>query len=659
MKPIEVKLDSSSKSRAKKLKKYEASLLKNKKTISKEPSPWKSRGKKFVKILSIILLILTLVALVASPFVYKYLYIPGLELKDSVIRLADNAQVLKDDFDNQDLVAMSTNLENLKTALADTKELYGHFGFAGKIPVVKGYYANGVYTLTAAELSFPVIEDLIAAATPIADVFGYKTSTGIHEEVGGQEKIETIIRNLPDISGILSESRPQIDLIIDELNKVDPKYIPEEIKGYRLRDKFDEVSEILTDGKETMSDLEELLNVLPDMAGAPVEKTYLILFQNDKEIRPTGGFLTAYGYATIENGQLGDIESEDIYNLDSQLYSYEPAPAEIQEYLGQYEWHIRDVNIYPDLISTSLKFEEQYENQYNPRPFDGIIYLDTQFVEALMEVTGPIEMIQYGDTVTSDNVVMQLEIYSEKILTGGSDRKQFMEDLMGELMDRLLNANRDQWGGLINAVFTSLDGKHLMLYFHDSQVQNLVSKFGFTGEIDMDWEGDYLHINESNMGGLKSNMYVTSNVRQEIEIGKSGDIIKTVKIHWENPEPKDHWLNGPYRSWLRVYVPYGSKLLSGDVGERTVNESWNEPDYGKTIFETLVTVPTAETEDSSPGVFDLEFSYKIPNNLIVDDLYRLKIQKQPGKSVEDYVIRINGREEYLTLEKDTELEFKL
>lgn len=614
---------------------------------------WKKVRKVFLKICAGIFIFLV----ISSPFIYFFLYSPAMKLKNSAANLMNDINTAKNLFNQQDLATLQEKIEEIETNLKETQDQYKYFSFVKYIPVARGYYLNGGHVLNAADTSIPLASSLLNAAEPIADVFGYKTATGEHEELSGQEKIETIIRNMPDISAVLAESTPKIDSIIHELNEIDPKYLPKEIQGYNLKQAYSDAAGFLKDGKSIFEDIQDVLVLLPGIAGSPEKKTYLILFQNDKEIRPTGGFLTAFGYAEVENGVLGKIVSEDIYNLDNQLYNSEPAPKEIQEYLNQYRWYIRDSNIYPDLVDSSNKFVEKYENQRNPRPFDGIVYIDTQFVEEIMKVVGPIEMEKYGETITNENVVYQLELYSEKLLSGGSDRKQFMEDLMGEMVKKVIEARRDQWGGLFQGIWTSMESKHLLFYFHDPLVQKLVSDYGFAGRIDEDWEWDYLHINEANMGGLKSNLYVASSVDQEVEISKNGEITKTVKIHWENPEPRDHWLNGPYRAWIRVYVPSGSTLLSGDLKERTINLEWSEKDYGKTVFENIILVPTAESEDSGPGIFDLEFTYKIPVKLPVNYPYKLKIQKQPGKPAEKYSFSVNGSISEILLNKDAELEF--
>ena len=86
------------------------------------------------------------------------------------------------------------------------------------------------------------------------------------------------------------------------------------------------VAELVVNGKP-------LLKIAPYLLGSEESRTYLILFQNDKELRPTGGFLTAYSIAKVEKGKFEPVLSSDIYSLDDAYYPTEKAPEPIVKYL--------------------------------------------------------------------------------------------------------------------------------------------------------------------------------------------------------------------------------------------------------------------------------------------------------------------------------------
>jgi len=68
------------------------------------------------------------------------------------------------------------------------------------------------------------------------------------------------------------------------------------------------------------------------VVGEPTEKKYLIIFQNDKELRPTGGFITAYAVFRLDSGVIHVDTSSDIYSLDATISNKPVAPAPILKY---------------------------------------------------------------------------------------------------------------------------------------------------------------------------------------------------------------------------------------------------------------------------------------------------------------------------------------
>jgi hypothetical protein len=80
---------------------------------------------------------------------------------------------------------------------------------------------------------------------------------------------------------------------------------------------------------------------LPSILGKDGIKTYLILFQNNMELRPTGGFIGSYGLATFDSGRLTDLTINDVYSADGQLNGHVEPPAPIKDYLGEANWWLQ------------------------------------------------------------------------------------------------------------------------------------------------------------------------------------------------------------------------------------------------------------------------------------------------------------------------------
>ena len=190
----------------------------------------------------------------------------------------------------------------------------------------------------------------------------------------------------------------------------------------------------------------------------------------------------------------------------------------------------------------------------------------------------------------------------------------------------------------------------MLLYFLDENSQKIAEDFNSAGRIKP-FEGDYLHVNDNNFGGAKTDMFLERSVEQEIEV-VSGKVTKTVTLNYTNPhkgsncnlEAGQLCLNGTYKDWVRVYVPKGSQLISV-VGSEDEAETGEELD--KTYFSAFFTM---RPESSSK----LVFKYELPSN-INTDTYQLLIQKQPGKPTIKHTILYNGLEQEIDLSTDTTL----
>ncbi|MDP1760120.1 MAG: hypothetical protein Q8L01_01535, partial [Candidatus Woesebacteria bacterium] len=226
------------------------------------------------------------------------------------------------------------------------------------------------------------------------------------------------------------------------------------------------------------------------------------------------------------------------------------------------------------------------------------------------------------------------------------NRKKIIGPLMNSILANALGQPKEKMPKLLDSIFKSVMEKHVLLYLHDDRAQAAVEGFGIAGRIE-DFNGDYLHINDSNLGGRKSNLYVKQEVDQELVVTKNGTIEKTVTITYKNPEKYDGWLNSVLPNWVRVYVPKGSTLIAIEGLEKKY-DSYEE--LGKTVFSGYFSL-------RPEGVSKVTFKYSLPFKNITD--LKMFIQKQPGIDAPLYVLRSGKLEEEFLLNTDKEIRIKL
>src|SRR3989338_11084663 len=356
---------------------------------------------------------------------------------------------------SQDLDATKAYLKGAKNDFTSTKRWIFFLTPLRIIPIAGWYVADIQRGVDAAIYGLNAAQTLTDAVTPYADVLGLK---GKGTFLGGtaQERLASVIDTLSKVT-------PQLDSVGQDLGKA--RLQIDKIQAWRYPDilpgkpgtKIKNAKNAIDQIETFVVDTRPLIDVLPKIMGQDKEKKYLILFQNDKELRPTGGFITAYAVFRVNKGTLTSEGSNDIYELDNTLLKRIPAPAPIINYLPNVPTlNLRDSNLSPDYLSSMTLFEELYEATSAKKEIDGIIALDTEFVLNLMEVLGPIEA--YGTKFTKDKVdacdcpqiIYELEKFADQpVAYEKGSRKGIIGVLMQQMMDKAFNAPKSTWPNLL------------------------------------------------------------------------------------------------------------------------------------------------------------------------------------------------------------------
>ncbi|MBI3341563.1 DUF4012 domain-containing protein [Candidatus Curtissbacteria bacterium] len=575
--------------------------------------------------------------------------------------VADLKQVTTS-LENQDLDNAKNSLKSTKKDLEITKGSLLPFTPLKFIPVLGWYVTDAQNGLDSAIAGIDAGSTFADALTPYADILGLK---GKSTFLGGtaQERLAKGIEALSKVTPQLDEIGKKLTDASSSLDKIQSWRYPNFLPG-KPGDKIKSAQIGLEEARSLIVDYKPLISVLPQMMGEDKERRYLILFQNDKELRPTGGFISAYAVFRVNKGVIESEGSSDIYKLDDELVKKVQAPAPILKYLPNvYTFNLRDTNLSPDFRASMEQFNSFYDATIDKKNIDGIFALDTHFVVSLMNVLGPIEA--YGTKFTTDKVkecdcpqiLYELEKYADQpVAYEKSDRKGIIGVLMQQMMSKAFNAPKSSWPKLLDAGIQDLKQKHFLLYFLGSSEQDAVEKVNFAGRL-YNYNGDYIHINEANFAGAKSNLFIQEKVNQKVTKDKDGKLHKVVTIEYKYPRDGDNCslerkgglcLAGIYRDWVRIYVPKGATLIKSSGTEKKMEQT---DELDKTVFDGFFTL-------RPQGALKIEIEYTVP--VKVDKEYKLLIQKQPGIEGHSYEIDAFGKhQKAFPLTTDKELIIKL
>jgi tetrahydromethanopterin S-methyltransferase subunit G len=562
-------------------------------------------------------------------------------------------------FKAQNLPGSEAELKNLDQSLTQIQTTYHKLAFYRSIPFVGGYYRDGENGLLAADAGLDAALKAVEGIAPYADVLGF---TGEEEFAGGtaEDRVKLMLETLEAIT-------PQLDAIQEDLDKMNGYLGQIDENRYPQKFRDQEVRSLIVTGKTTaaqastlLSEYRPIIEQLPSIAGAQDERRkYLVLFQNDNELRPTGGFLTAYAVIFIENGKVTPEKSDDIYELDQKFNERIAIPEELGRYLTTEKYfNLRDMNTSPDFKESMELFYEHYQDvPGEPDNIDGIIAVDTELLTELVRVVGPVEIPGYG-TFTAENtpecdcpqVIYALsEIITRPTPYLREDRKGILAPLMQSILQRVYSAPRTYMADLFTIGIDSIEGRHLQMYFFDETNQSAVEKISAAGRLENKSQAeDFLAVVNANLGGAKSNLFIDYEMEQTVSAPIDGFIEKTVEITYKNDRKADNCnledgllcLNSTLRDWTRIYVPAGSELISAQ-GFNEDPSVYEDEEF--TVFDGFFILEPL-------GTAKLKLTYKVPYE--DSQNYKLQMWKQGGITEVPVLMDVTGGQEEVLMDQD-------
>lgn len=407
------------------------------------------------------------------------------------------------------------------------------------------------------------------------------------------------------------------------------------------------------------NDLQKELDTLNQLVQKFTQKdgqtrTFMILLQNNMELRPGGGFLGQYAIFKIKDGEIISSTFEDANLLDQRINYKVIPPYPFTRMMQIKKWKFRDSNFSPDFPTNVEKAKYFYRLAGKNSNFDGVIAVNASVLDDVLEITGPITIPGYGVTISKGEAVLKLEEIVEKkyILDPELDtqnRKAILKELTDVLAQKLMSLGNIP--KLAEFAHKEMQKKNIMLNFADPELQKLSEDVFWAGEVATDWDGDYLMLNDANMGALKTDYYVKRELTYDVDLTQTKPVA-TVNYLYKNTAPYGDWRTSDYHSYLRIYVPKGAAFLERKmIGTPIINEDFNKAYFG-VIVHALI-----------GGQTDGMIKYELPESFHENqDNYRLLIQKQSGG--DDVPVKIHIKtdkgdfNQETVLDKDLRIELK-
>ena len=389
---------------------------------------------------------------------------------------------------------------------------------------------------------------------------------------------------------------------------------------------FEKVSKLLPIEADTKAEIEAVNSLANTLSQKDdITRTYMVMLQNNYELRPGGGFLGQYAVLKVKNGEIISNFVEDANLLDQRITASITPPYPFKQ-IQLKKWKFRDSNFSPDFPTNADKAQYFYRLAGGREKFDGVIAVNANVFDHILGLTGPIDIPGFG-TYSSEDGSMKLEENVEKAFLGENvpaelkqNRKSVMKKIAAEIISRIGTLNNIP--KLAEFAQTELRDKNIMIWFSDPALQSIVSGVHWDGTVSTDWTNDYVMVVDANLGALKSDYWVKRSLDYSVDFTAGPKPIATVTYTYNHTATHGDWRTSDYHTYTRILAPKGSKYVENSRVKTGGVLSSDSTELDKTVFGYKVDAVMNSSLDTS-------IKYELPDTIKADG-YQLLIQKQSG-----------------------------
>jgi len=402
---------------------------------------------------------------------------------------------------------------------------------------------------------------------------------------------------------------------------------------------------------------------LPKLLGMDSPKTYLILVQNNHELRATGGFIAAIGRLTLDKGKVTELDFVDSYAIYRSDGDYPPAPAAMQQYMSLPILVMRDANWSPDFPTTAQVARTLYRSDTD-RNVDGIVTVDLNAVKKIFGALGKLEIPGFDEPITGDNIEAQIVQLWERpaesdAAVGGNtaaefrewwqQRKNFIPLLASAALDAVQGGQANIFR-LTAALLQSLNERSIQVWLANPTAAAVMRAQGWDGALRPVVGGDFLAVIDTNMGYNKVDAAMQRQLDYRVDWPDGPDqpaqatltLTYTHPVDAEDPgcdltprygDSYNDLIERCYFDYIRVYAPAGSTLLEvTGVDQESVSVQRGE--RRTQVFTGYFILPPGERAV-------VTFTYLLPPTL-TPDAYQLVLQRQSGTQPLPVTVTVDG-----------------
>lgn len=348
------------------------------------------------------------------------------------------------------------------------------------------------------------------ALVPVCNaVSGMKLSSLMSD---GQINID-FIRTL---SSAIDGAAPTLDSASKEISELPQAHISQ------LEQVMRKVRTPLGELNTGLPKIQNALHLLPQMLGADGQtRNYLMLAQNNAELRTTGGLPGSWGVLSLTDGK---IEMGDDFKSAIRLANMGSVRnSATDEELAATDWTMAtmpgQLNVTPDFSRVGLFANEEWE-QLGLGSTDGTIAIDPVFLQSLLQLTGGFTA-EDGTVVDGTNAAKLLmsDTYW-RFGNNGDAQDEFFSSVAGQAFSHVMsNLGNASLTDLVNMIQSSIDDGRVLGYMANADEEALLDELGMSGKVSNDTTKPVfgLYMNDETWSKIDWYLHVSNEMAEPVQ----------------------------------------------------------------------------------------------------------------------------------------------
>lgn len=418
------------------------------------------------------------------------------------------------------------------------------------------------------------------ALTPVAEALKGQGLNTLFTENGSIN-----INLLTNVCTVLSNSKPSINKAAKEMSALPDAHIAQ------LQTALEKAKPLVATLNDTVNAASAVAPYLPQMLGANGQtRTYVVVAQNNSELRATGGFPGSTGLLTVTNGKIELGEFSGISKLNGGEGTLPTTEVEQTMYPNGYTKIPQLITTNPDWSSTGMHVRDLWADRVGDVA-NGAIAVDPVFLQHLLALTGGVTLSD-GSTIDGTNAATILlhNVYLEKAVP---DQDPYFAEAAGAAAKQVMsNLGKVDLTALIETVAKDAKAGRVMVWMENADEENAIAKLGLEGAVSQDSTVPELGVYIDDNTWAKMSWYLSSH----IEVGqgtanadgsKTYDVTVRVKNNCTTEEAQTltHYISG-YNPELKALgnMIYGVTLYAPANGTISNIQSSAGTTYAETKY---------------------------------------------------------------------------